>query len=180
MTTSQNGWPVLESDELRRWSIPNRKGRALRQRNGAAVVLPIARGAAGFVLVHFATWYNDRVERLDVQAVPDDWGWAPRPIRGSSTVSNHASGTAMDLNATLHPLGVPTLATFTPAQARRIRRRLKFYAGCIRWGGDYRNRPDAMHYELDRDRRAVRALAAVLRRTRRGRRVVALNPWETT
>lgn len=177
MTDSQNGWPVLASDDLRRWWIPTRKGRALRQENGDPVVLPLARGAAGYVLVHFATWFNDAVERIDTQDVPDDWGWAPRPIRGSSTVSNHASGTAMDLNATRHPLGVPTGSTFTAAQQRKIRRRLRWYRGVIRWGGDYQNRPDAMHYELDRDRRAVRALAAVLRRTRRGRRVTHVNPW---
>lgn len=178
METSQNGWPVLEADELRRWLIPDKRGKAVRQRNGDQVVLPLARGAGGFVLVHLATWFNDVVERIDTQTVPDDWGWAPRPIRGSSTISNHASASAMDLNATRHPMGVPTRTTFTSDQVKRIHRRLRFYRRCIRWGGDYISRPDAMHWELDKDRRAVQLLAAVLRITPRGRRVVALNPWE--
>lgn len=178
MATSQNGWPVLESHQLRRWLVPDKSGKPLRNRNGQPVVLPLAPGAAGFVLVHLASWYNDRIERLDVQAVPDDWGWADRPIRDSSETSNHASGTAEDLNATRHPLGVRTLATFTRGQARRIRRRLRIvYLGCIRWGGDYQNRPDAMHWELDRARPSIRALARVLARTPRGRRIVKLNPW---
>ena len=172
MTRSQNGWQVLDHDttgpapRLRRWAIPG-TGRHLILRDGSA----------GFVLVHLALWFHETIERLDL-GVWDEWGWAPRPIRGSTTVSNHASGTAMDLNATRHPLGVPTASTFTTAQARRIRHRLRWlYQRRIRWGGDYTRRPDAMHFELHEcTLRQAERLARRLMRTSRGRRVLAANP----
>lgn len=165
MTTSQNGWPVLTSDKLRRWVVP-----------GVDVVLPLVPGAGGFLLVHNALWFSEIIETLDNRPA-DDWGWASRNIRGSSEVSNHASGTATDLNATKHPMGVPTLETFTRDQVGIIHRRLaRRYQGLIRWGGDYENRPDAMHWELCGTRKQVVALSAQLQDTPRGRRVRAANP----
>lgn len=156
---SQNGWRVLNSDETRQWIIPG-TGRWLRLHSGSA----------GFVLCHFALWFNDQVEKLGVDAW-DDWGYAYRPIRGQSTgFSNHASGTAIDLNAQLHPLGVRN--TFTAPQAERIRRRLeRVYRDTIRWGGDYENRADEMHFEINAGEPAVLALANRLHGSPRGRRV---------
>lgn len=177
MTESQNGWRVLDADQLRAWRIPARKGDALHYPHGGpAVILPLAHRPAGFLLVHFALWFHERVESLTAQPQRDEWGWAPRNIIGSSTISNHASGTAMDLNATRHPLGVPTMATFTPRQVRAIRRRLRLYRGCLRWGGDFQTRPDAMHVEVNASKARVEAVARVLRHTPRGRRVTRLNP----
>lgn len=171
--TSQNGWPVLTVEQTRLWVIPTDPG--------DHVQLRLARGPAGFTLAHLALWFHESVEPINTQRQPDDWGYAVRSIRGSSEVSNHASGTAMDLNATMHPLGVPTLETFTPRQAQLIRRRLgSRYEGLIRWGGDYVNRPDAMHYELDAPRPAIRDLAELLRTTPRGKRIRKLNPPERT
>ena len=163
MNTSQNGWPVLSADQTALWTIPG-TGRHFR----------LARGPAGLVLAHMLLFVHERVERLDV-GVWDDWGWAPRPIRGSTTTSNHASGTAADANATRHPLGIATDRTFTAQQQRRIRRRLRTFGGVIRWGGDYTKRPDAMHFELNRGTAAVTALAKVLAKTPRGRRILAIN-----
>lgn len=156
---SQNGWRVLESGETHQWVIPE-TGRWLR----------LHPGPAGFVLAHFALWFHDQVERLGVDAW-DDWGWASRPIRGqTSGFSNHASGTAIDLNAQLHPLGVRN--TFTKPQAERIRSRLeRVYRDAIRWGGDYQNRADEMHFEIDAGEPAVLALANRLHNSPRGRRV---------
>jgi hypothetical protein len=83
----------------------------------------------------------------------------------------------MDLNATQHPQGVPTLSTFSKHEVELIHRRLKLYEGCLRWGGDYVNRPDAMHVEIDRGRPAVAALVRTkLIKTPRGRRLLAANP----
>ncbi|MGZ0150675.1 M15 family metallopeptidase [Kribbella sp. WER1] len=116
------------------------------------------KGAPGELLVHWAAWFHAHVERIDVGEY-DDWGYAERPIRGSTTtLSNHASGTAIDLNAVDHPLG--RRGTFTAAKTAAIRARLKAYGGCIRWGGDYKNRADEMHFEIVRD---PDACAAVLR-----------------
>lgn len=142
---SENGWQLLDADtagqlpHLRRWTVP-----------GADRALTLRDGAAGFVLVHLATVFHRRIEPLAVlDPTWDDWGWAPRPIRGGTKPSNHGSGTAEDLNATRHPLGTAPASTFTAAQVRKIRRHLATtYAGCIRWGGDYHGRPDPMHFEL--------------------------------
>jgi hypothetical protein len=162
---SQNGWQVLPTaSDTTRWVIP-----------GTGRELNLAPGPAGFILVHLADWFHDRVERLDL-GVWDEWGWAYRAIRGAETWSNHASGTAEDLNATRHPLGVAVADTFTATQVRRIRRRLRLYRGLIRWGGEYKFRPDGMHFEVTGAAAPVRALARMLRLTPRGRAVVRANP----
>ena len=38
------------------------------------------------------------------------------------------------------------------------------YKNVIRWGGDYKGRPDAMHFEVNKDAAAVKALADSLRK----------------
>lgn len=76
------------------------------------------------------------------------WGgsWVPRFIRGSRTsLSNHAWGTAFDINAQWNGLGMK------PADINE--------KGCVKelvmiaadhgfyWGGWFSNRPDGMHFE---------------------------------
>jgi hypothetical protein len=76
------------------------------------------------------------------------WGgsWVPRFIRGSrSSLSNHAWGTAFDINAQWNGLGMK------PAELHE--------KGCVKelvsiaadhgfyWGGWFANRPDGMHFE---------------------------------
>lgn len=158
----QNGYPVLAPEETRLWVIP-----------GAGTQLRLARGPVGFILAVHALWFHERVERLD-DGPTDDWGYAVRLIEGSTDYSNHGHA-AEDLNATRHPMGVPTARTFTPTQVARIHRRLRLYGGVMVWGGDYRSRPDGMHFELVGSRAAVRALAATLRLTKLGRRVRRAN-----
>lgn len=148
---SQNGFPANVVDMTRVYEIP-KTDRYIRLR----------KGPTGFMLAHFATWFDKKIEKVD-QGVWDEWGYAERPIRGSEETSNHASGTAMDLNATKHPMGVR--GTFTPKQTAMIRRRLKLYRGCIRWGGDYSNRADEMHFEINKPFEAVRRRWKVLRLT---------------
>jgi hypothetical protein len=170
MANSSNGWLVLDSStdgqppRLRNWVLPgvNRK-------------LKVRDGSAGFLLLHLALWYDEGLERLDVGTY-DDWGWASRPIRGSTFISNHASGTAIDLNATQHPMGVATAKTFSRAEINAIHERLKLYDGCIRWGGDYVNRPDGMHYELNKGMASVEKKARALLNTPRGKRILNANP----
>lgn len=77
----------------------------------------------------------------------DDWGYAYRANRNANNLSNHASGTAIDFNATRHPNG--RRGTFSAAQAKRIRDLLRVnYRGLIRWGGDFTGTPDEMHFEI--------------------------------
>jgi hypothetical protein len=172
MSSSQNGYPVLDPGttgplpRLRKWTVP-----------GTNRHLLLRDGSAGFLLIHLATWYDQKVEALDHEPTWDDWGYAARPVRGSTTTtSNHASGTACDLNATQHPMGVATARTFTAKQAADIRKRLRLYGGCIRWGGDYQNRPDAMHFEIDRGMSAVEARARDLADSQRGKAILEANP----
>ena len=115
---------------------------------GSAVRLTVADGPAGDVLMYVAAQFDQRVEDIDTArgAAPDDWGHADRPIRGGTATSNHASATAIDLNATRHPLGAR--GTFTTAQVTEIRAILDEVAHVVRWGGDYSGRVDAMHFEI--------------------------------
>lgn len=162
---SQNGWPALSSSSslLYTWSIPTKAG---------VVRLRLRNGSAGFLLCHMLLWIADVIEPL-VGAVLDDWGYADRLVRGSeTTLSNHASGTAADANATRHPLG----RVGTWVQAARIRLRLKLYAGAIRWGGDYHGRVDEMHFEINVPLAPVEKVARRLMKTPRGRKILAANP----
>jgi hypothetical protein len=167
MATSQNGFRVLDPGHatIRKFQLPG-VNRTLNLRNGSA----------GFLLVHNAVYIDRYVERLDL-GVWDEWGHAVRPVRGqSSGYSNHASGTACDLNATRHPRGVATRKTWTDKQIAQIHNRLKMYDGCLRWGGDYVRVPDAMHWELNKPLPAAERTARRLMRTKIGKEVLAANP----
>ena len=89
-----------------------------------------------------------RVDR-EVERLVSGWCWghAYRPIRGASTLSNHASGTAIDVNAPRHPLG--SSGTFSATQRARIHAILADCNGVVRWGGDYSGRKDEMHFEIN-------------------------------
>lgn len=168
MNTSQNGWPALAASSplLHDWQLPGPTRTRIRLRHGSA----------GFLLVHLALWFDRRLEDLD-EPLLDDWGYAYRPVRGySTTLSNHGSGTAEDLNATDHPLGAEH--TFTAAESAAIRRRLELYDGCIRWGGDYQGRKDSMHFELDRPLTDCERVARALLDSPRGRRLLKANPGQ--
>jgi hypothetical protein len=165
MSRSQNGYPVLTRPQCRVWKMP------IKGQHRHFILAP---GAPGFLLVHFALWFHDRIQPINV-GVWDDWGWAARPIRGSSVISNHASGTAIDLNAVRNPLGrrggFKYLINGKTAEWR-IRYRLRVhYKGCIRWGGDYISRADEMHFEIVAPRAKVKRVATRLRNTKRGKRI---------
>ena len=97
------------------------------------------------LLVGFCAEFHEKVEPIDGEAL-DDWGYAFRMVRGSTdNLSNHASGTAVDLNASKHPLG--KVGTFPASAVPMIRALAKKYG--LRWGGDYRNRVDEMHFEVN-------------------------------
>jgi hypothetical protein len=132
---SQNGWKASKNrDEIgiESFSIP-----------GTNIKLACAK-AVSPLLVGFAAEFHELIEPID-EGTLDDWGYAYRDVRGSTTtLSNHSSGTAIDLNATQHPLG--KVGTFPIEKVPMIRALAKKY-GLI-WGGDYRNRKDEMHFEI--------------------------------
>jgi len=151
MATSQNGYTANDISLTSVQLVPGTE-RKLRLRTGDT----------GYLLTHFAAWFDKNIESIDNDGELDDWGYSERKIRGSSTtLSNHASGTAIDLNAPEHWLGERN--TFSDAQEVKIREQLKVYEGCIRWGGDYRNRADEMHFEINKPYASVQRVARKLR-----------------
>jgi hypothetical protein len=69
------------------------------------------------------------------------WGYACRPIRGTRTPSNHSWGLALDINARTNPMGSTFRSDLPPAV-------VALWWSCgFYWGGWYRSRPDAMHFE---------------------------------
>ncbi len=135
MKKSQNGWPASPDQKeigIKEFKIKNTDRKMRLQKD------------AGVILAAFAEEFHAQVEPID-EGVFDDWAYAYREVRGSDTdLSNHSSGTAIDLNATKHPLHAEN--TFTKQQAAKIRELCKKYG--LRWGGDYSKRKDEMHFEI--------------------------------
>ncbi|MET0741676.1 MAG: peptidoglycan-binding protein [Candidatus Nanopelagicales bacterium] len=93
------------------------------------------------LLIGAAAEFHATVEAL---VEPGNWGYAFRAVRGSSKPSFHSAGIAIDLNAPKHPLG--NRNTFNPSQMAQCRAIASKYG--LRWGGDYKNRADEMHFEV--------------------------------
>lgn len=133
--TSQNGWPASASPSdigVTTVSIPLRLGTKTVQ------VAP----KAAEPLVEMIQWWDQNIEPVETV-----YGYNYREIRGyegTGTISNHGSGTAIDINASKHPLGAT--GTVTTAQAAMITAKAATLG--LRWGGDYRGRKDEMHFEV--------------------------------
>lgn len=173
MAVSMNGWPVLDpgSKYLYTWTLATKQG---------PVRITLRNGSAGFLLCHFILWYASTIEPVFDPKLLDDWGHAVRPVRGrTSGFSNHASGTAADVNATRHPIGRAGTLGFKVRGVwalTRIRTRLLMYRGCIRAGAFYHGRKDEMHYEINKSLPMVEKAARRLLNSPRGRMILALNP----
>ena len=149
MLTSYNGWPASKDQaEINVKPYPV-KGTNLKIRCAAG---------AGELLAGFAAEFHELIEPIDEGAL-DDWAYAFRMVRGTTDkLSCHSSGTAIDLNATKHPLG--KVGTFEAAKVPMIRALAKKYG--LTWGGDYRNRKDEMHFEVAISKEKAIALAKKL------------------
>lgn len=135
MASSQNGWPASPD--------PKTIGVKSYEVQGTKLKLRVAEKVAP-ILINFAAEFNEIVEKLDGKQL-DDWGYCFRRVRGSTDMlSNHASGTAIDLNANKHPLA--SVNTFKPKQVDAILELCDKYK--LRWGGTYKNRKDEMHFEI--------------------------------
>lgn len=170
---SQNGWPVITPEDmaagaLRYWVIPGK---------ARDITFPLLPGAPGFVLAHWCLYFDREIEDLEA-SVGDDHGWSHRAIGGTDEWSNHASATAVDLNALKHPQGVR--GTFTTTQQYKILDALdRRYRAVIRPGLTFRTTADDMHFELATGLILVRELAATLFYTPRGIVLREANPWLT-
>ena len=148
MLQSYNGWPASKDQaEIGIVSVPI-EGTKLKVRCAKAVA-PLIAG--------FCKEFHELIEPIDGGAL-DDWGYAFRNVRGvPGKLSNHSSGTAVDLNATQHPLG--KVGTFPPEKVPMIRALAKKYG--LTWGGDW-TRKDEMHFEIALGEAKVAALIGSL------------------
>lgn len=147
---SSNGWTASAD--------PNEIGVKSYPVKGTKIKLRCAEKCAP-LLVGFAEEFHALIEPID-EGTLDDWGFAFRMVRGSlNNLSNHSSGTAIDLNASKHPLG--KVGTFPNEKVPMIRALAKKYG--LRWGGDYKSRADEMHFEIDLSEAKVAALIGSLK-----------------
>jgi hypothetical protein len=151
---SQNGWSANDRSAIETYVI------------GKGTRVALRKGDAGFLLKHVADWFDANIKDIDDNynsGELDDWGYAERPIRGGTALSNHASGTALDINATCWILGQQPTVYLSQEQVNKIHDHLRLYEGVIRWGGDYSGRKDPMHFEINSGAAEVARVAAKIR-----------------
>jgi hypothetical protein len=146
MEFSSNGWQAsADKNEIR---VKN------YMVEGTTRHFAITKDAAPILCAFFAEFHK-LVEPIDTGTF-DDWGHSYRPVRGATKLSNHASGTACDVNATKHGLGL--IHTFRPEQVQTIQGLIAKYS--IGWGGNYKVRKDDMHFEIVESPQLVKARIA--------------------
>ena len=128
MAVSDNGWPLSPA-------------RSYRKVPGTSVRLEVADGPVGDVLIYVAAQFHARVEKLWLGL--DEYGYAyRRNVNNPSVWSNHASATAIDLNAMRHPNGVS--GTFSKAQFDEIEKILGEVNNVV----SHLRGTDEMHFEI--------------------------------
>lgn len=152
MPYSYNGWPASSSLPLRSLVVA-----------GEAFVPGVLDDPDVWTVLNYvAQQMHERVEPIvrDDWHQMDDWGYSYRASTGdSSALSCHASGTAIDYNATRHPYGVH--GTFTQTQIAEVHKILA-EVDVVRWGNDW-NLPDGMHFEINGSKAEVAAAADRIR-----------------
>lgn len=156
MPYSYNGW----------YASPNLSTRPLVVAGEAFVPGVLDNDDVYTVLQYVAEQMHERVEPIvrDEWHQMDDWGYNYRATTNDNSLSCHASGTAIDYNATRHPYNVPASANFSSEQIAEIRKIVE-EAGVIRWGGEWAT-ADAMHFEIQGTAAEVAAAARRLRNTK--------------
>ena len=149
---SQNGWTASADRNaigVKNFIVPG----TTRHFAVASAVAPI--------LIAFAAEFHKKIEKIDVGTY-DDWGYNFALIPNQKDYSNHASGTAIDIDATLHPW--KKSKTFSIRKTIKLRRIVKKYG--IRWGGDYTSGwKDEMHFEITETPLKVKARIAKMKLT---------------
>lgn len=150
MPNSINGWEVLDNPpwsdpRLAKKPVPGVPNRSLTLRRE---VLPL--------FLALAKDYHDTIEPID-QGELDDWSYSYRDARFSTSWSDHASGTAIDLNASKEGwLGMNNYSWWAnpsrhkAAQAIKDRYEVVMWGGSKDFGGDYYNGStvDWMHWAI--------------------------------
>lgn len=100
-------------------------------------------GDVAVVFTYLVINLDKRVEPIEEYKPGDEWGYAYRANRNNpNQLSCHASGTAIDYNATQHPNKV--LYTWTRDQTREIHKILDELGGVVKWLEGW----DEMHFEI--------------------------------
>jgi hypothetical protein len=148
MATSYNGWPASSS--------PSAIGIVhFEPVPGHDFPAGIKGGDVKTVFTYLVQQLHKRVEPIVIYPPGDEWGYAYRAnVNNPSVLSCHASGTAIDYNATEHPNRVAY--TWTREQAREIHQIIdEELNGVIKWLEGY----DEMHFEVRGSASAVAAVA---------------------
>lgn len=144
------GKPWVDSSLLSRVEPPF----AMVYRDGTKVT-PIrsiqwhTRGVAALTIALAAVWeHAGHDENSDILRHVRNFSgsYNYRPIRGSSRLSCHAFGAAIDFDAESLPLGKPVAASDMPQIVVD-----DFKAAGFFWGGDYTGRKDPMHFQLSHE-----------------------------
>lgn len=108
------------------------------------VKLRCAKAVAPLLVAACKEWHK-KIEKLEPGEVQ---GYAYRDVRGGTgTLSNHASGTAVDIFPSRHPQGDPD-GNLSPLQREIILEICAKYG--LRSGGTYKTaKPDWMHIEVN-------------------------------
>jgi hypothetical protein len=137
MTTSLNGWPVPPK-ELKRFKVPGTLRKLTLDKD------------AGRILTAIAADYHKTVRPIDIGPV-DEGGYNNRDANGApGKKSNHASGTAIDLNWSEEGAQGSNWGKkfFSNAvNLARVSKIKKRYGSVVQWGGDWRAK-DYMHWEI--------------------------------
>lgn len=168
--SSYNGWPAN--------SIPSRIGinQDWEPIPGHKFPGGIKSGDVEVVMTYFVRQLHLRVERIDRDAIKDEWGYNYKASANTPTkLSCHASGTAFDYNATRHPNG--RRGTWSSAQVVEVRRIQAEVGGVVRWLYDATRVPDEMHFEIQGSAAMVKAVADRIRS--QGQEMFTVGQFET-
>lgn len=151
MATSYNGWTASTSPSaigiVRFEPIP-----------GHDFPAGVKGGDVHYIFTYLVRQLDARVEPIEEYAPGDEWGYNYRPnTNNPSQLSCHASGTAIDYNATQHPNRIAN--TWTTAQKNEIHEILQECSGVVKWLEGW----DEMHFEINGTAAQVKAAADKLR-----------------
>ena len=151
---SINGWPASKDEKsikVRSFAINDSKRHVRVSEDAAPVLL-------------WAAWkFHTGVANLDKDPLAV-WGYKYRPaLHGNGKLSDHASGTAIDLRSDKFPVGT---ANMTLKQRTYVRLILQRCDGLLIWGGDYKSAAskDQMHFAIAPGKTAADVLAWRIKR----------------
>ena len=130
-----------ERDNIVRVALPQLVGIKGAPADGG---MRVHRLAAPQLQALFKAW--EKAKLLD-RILTYDGAFVPRFVRGSTTaLSNHAFGSAFDLNAALNPLGAQPALVGQKGSLRELALLANEHG--FYWGGHFKSRRDGMHFEV--------------------------------